>query len=501
MTILLADSFDFYTSNIDGQYVGSPWAAFSAGGLTATTPYSVGQAMFFSAGNSAQSNSFATNETTIFFAFTHYSLSTFTGTNSQGFFLTFMDAANNQVTLQWAQDGNFYVRGGNYLAAIINGAGWPHGMAANSWCHWQGKVVIDPAAGSVELRKNNNPVDDYSISGLNTRNGSSNSYANKVFFQIANITWYIDDLFINSATGSAPTSWPGQLRATQLMPVSDTSQKDMTPSASQPSVYGTNSIASTDSISANQIWWISPAIVPLSGTVTKITAKLNAGFTGHMKCALYTVSGGNPANLVAQTVEVTSLVIGDNDFTFTTPPTVLANNSYILAFWSDTALSINGAGGLNSGWSQNLTYVAGSANFPANASLSAGTSIHAYSLRATVQIYNAGMVAEVHMDSDTSYVFGSVPGNTDVYNLADLVTVPASIAAVVTRQSFKKSDTGARTATTRVVSGGTPFDQATINLATTYQWQNVYFPTDPNTSAAWTFAAVNALQVGPRIVA
>ena len=116
-------------------------------------------------------------------------------------------------------------------------------------------------------------------------------------------------------------------------------------------------------------------------------------------------------------------------------------------------------------------------------------------------VTNFSRVNEAHMDSDTSYVSGSTAGNTDIYALADLASAPASITAVIIKHAMRKSDTGLRTATTRVVSGGVNYDQPTVTLATTYQWQNTIYVSDPNTAVAWTFAGVNALQVVPRIVA
>jgi hypothetical protein len=343
MAILLADGFDFYNSGTDMGYVGSPWANVGGGSISLTTPYAVGQSYAI---NLATVSITFTSDATIYLAFTHYCNTAFTGTNTQGFFIVLQETAGNQVTLHWSLDGNFYVRGGGTTGTIIAGP-FAHGMAANSWCHWQAKVVINNTTGSVELRKNNNPVDDFSATNLNTRNGTTNAYANKFTMSTVTGTWNIDDLFVNSGSGAVPNSWPGQLRAIQLMPTADTAQKDLT---------------------------------PLSG------------------------------------------------------------------------------------------------------------------------ISNYAMVDELKMDSNTSYVYGAVAGQTDIYNLADLTVTPTAIPLVVVRHSFAKSDTGARTATTEIRSGGVTQDQAAVTLATTYQWQDTYLTVDPNTSAAWTLAGVNALQVGPKVV-
>jgi hypothetical protein len=501
MAILIADGFDFYANTIDFTYVGSPWASTCQNFSTAQTPYGVGQSMNITA-NTVTSVQWATNEPTVYATFDLCPQGVFTGTNTQGFFFSFMDISSYQVTLQWAQDGNFYVRSGNTAGAIIAGP-WAHGMANASWCNWQAQVVINNTTGSVTLRKNNNPANDIAFTGLNTRAGSTNNYANKVSLTDATTAYYVDNLFVNSASGAAPTSWVGQVRSVQLMPSGDTATKALTPSAGSSVTLGTNSTASNYTVSANLILWSANSITAIGGTCASITAKLNAGITGHVKCALYTDSAGTPNNFVAGTVEVTNPVLGDNVFTFSSPPTLTRNAVYWVALWGDTAFVLNGAAGLPTNKNQTLTYVGGggSAGWPANTALGTNFTGYANSVRITINVSNNGMVSEAIEDADSTFVYGSTAGNVDLYTLQQLTAPPAGIVAVVTRNLMRKSDTGSRTATTEIQSGATNQDQATFNLAVTYGWQNVYFPTDPNTGATWTFAGVNALLVGPKVVA
>jgi hypothetical protein len=288
------------------------------------------------------------------------------------------------------------------------------------------------------------------------------------------------------------------VRAVQLIPNADTATKALTPSVGSTAVYGLNSTLGSQAYAANTIYWTYPSITFPGGTLSNVILKLASGFTGHMKCAVYQDVGNFPTTLIAQTVEITNPIAGDNTFTFTSPPTLLDNTVYWLGFWSDTAFTPNTnnvANGNNK--SQALTYAA---NFPATAS-SGNATLQSASVRATESVSNYGMTNELIENGDTDYVFGSVAGNVDLYAITPLTTVPAGIVAVATKNFMRKSDTGARTATTEINSGGLVQDQATLNLAVTYQWQTVYFPTDPNTGATWTFAGVNALLVGPKIVA
>jgi hypothetical protein len=66
---------------------------------------------------------------------------------------------------------------------------------------------------------------------------------------------------------------------------------------------------------------------------------------------------------------------------------------------------------------------------------------------------------------------------------------------------MQKSDAGSRTAAVQLKSGATTVASPTLTLTTSgWQWAWRMDLTDPNTSAAWTAAAVNAAQIGPTVV-
>jgi hypothetical protein len=67
---------------------------------------------------------------------------------------------------------------------------------------------------------------------------------------------------------------------------------------------------------------------------------------------------------------------------------------------------------------------------------------------------------------------------------------------------MQKSDAGTRTAAAQLKSGGTTVASPTLTLTpSNWQWAWRMDLVDPATSAAWTAAAVNAAQIGPRVVA
>lgn len=114
-------------------------------------------------------------------------------------------------------------------------------------------------------------------------------------------------------------------------------------------------------------------------------------------------------------------------------------------------------------------------------------------------ILNYAMVDEVQFSS-TDYVQSSSVGSQDLYDVADLSAIPASIDAVGTFIWGSKTDAATRAITTALKSGATTSLGSDLTLASGgYLLQNRLFLTDPNTAAAWTSAAVNALQVGPKV--
>ena len=97
-------------------------------------------------------------------------------------------------------------------------------------------------------------------------------------------------------------------------------------------------------------------------------------------------------------------------------------------------------------------------------------------------------------------MYDSTVGHTEFYNIAPLAYVPVSIVAVQTRAFALKSDAGARTLGIQMKSG-TIVSTASLALSTTAQQITRVDALDPNTGVAWTASGVNAILVGPSLVA
>jgi len=112
---------------------------------------------------------------------------------------------------------------------------------------------------------------------------------------------------------------------------------------------------------------------------------------------------------------------------------------------------------------------------------------------------NWSRVSETLVDGDTSYVASVTPGQQDLYGIAALPVVPATIYGVQRVDFARKTDANPRTIYQTVKSGATT-DQGTAKfLLTDYSRIDRMLLVDPNTSAAWTAGAVTALLVGPNL--
>lgn len=99
----------------------------------------------------------------------------------------------------------------------------------------------------------------------------------------------------------------------------------------------------------------------------------------------------------------------------------------------------------------------------------------------------------------TQYVFSATAATRDTYALED---VPAGSWAVNCCEVLaygQNSDASAGSLGLTVKSGATTNEGTAQSLVTTAQYLRQLYETDPNTSAAWTVSAVNALEAGTTV--
>jgi hypothetical protein len=234
MAWLFGDGFDFYANaSADwgfGQIGDTNWASFGGGGvISSTTPY--GSGLCFNcaaAGQGATSITFA-NSTTIWINFalynTAWAYSTGGTTVQHGFYLR--DATSLQVGVYIRNGGDIIVTNGqgNGTNLYTSSQIIPNASANGAWHHFQFKIVINNTTGSVECRMDGAASNNFTATGLNTRNGTTNSYCNSVVWGLIPTgtagQGYWDDLYAFNDQGAVPNNWAGQVRCYSYYPSSD----------------------------------------------------------------------------------------------------------------------------------------------------------------------------------------------------------------------------------------------------------------------------------------
>lgn len=231
MAWLFGDGFDFYNAATDISIAGTVWASATAT-ISTTTRFGAGVSFTSSAGTGTASSITFANSTTTFLNFAFITLGTaFSAGNTIYAFVNLNDAGTKQVALAFFQDGSIGLT--NNAGTVITGTRTAaNTLIVSQWYHIQAKIVIDPTAGTFELRLNGSTTPTITASSLNTRN-TANSYCNNVFLSLsvfATGQTLVDDFYVHNDQGAQPNTFQGDVRAVQQMPASDFS-KQWTPNS------------------------------------------------------------------------------------------------------------------------------------------------------------------------------------------------------------------------------------------------------------------------------
>lgn len=94
------------------------------------------------------------------------------------------------------------------------------------------------------------------------------------------------------------------------------------------------------------------------------------------------------------------------------------------------------------------------------------------------------------------YVTGSVVGDLDIYDLANLSADSSDILAVQPVILASKTDAGAREIEVQLISGAAKVDSTVVPATGTRFHYGTISDDDPNTAAAWAYSAFNAAKLG-----
>lgn len=112
---------------------------------------------------------------------------------------------------------------------------------------------------------------------------------------------------------------------------------------------------------------------------------------------------------------------------------------------------------------------------------------------------NFGNENETLVDGDTSYVSATAVATSDLYGFGALSSTPLAIYGVQPVDFAEKLDANPHTLYQQIKSGGTLNLGSAVSLTTGYNRFERMLTVDPNTSAAWTASAVNAVLHGPNL--
>jgi hypothetical protein len=235
MAWLVGDGFDFYVSITDMNTNQAVWQSGTFQVINAGGRFGLGA--YCQLGNNSLTNANITtiqfaNSSTLFVNMNIRANSAHVGggtTQIVGF--TLRDTSSNiQCGLFLRNGGDFVLTSGGIGSAVL--ATSPVlSSSAGVWMHIQAKIVIHNTAGSIELRHTAAgppPVAStpWIATGLNTRNGTANFYANVVhltatFTGTTANEGLVDDFYVFNDQGAVPNDWQGDVFAVQQMPVSD----------------------------------------------------------------------------------------------------------------------------------------------------------------------------------------------------------------------------------------------------------------------------------------
>ena len=419
------DSFDLYAAPAD--MVNGYWDS----GATAATLFNTGR---FTGSQALQPTSSTVlvkssgaNDAVHHLVVSYKQTAAISGTGL-GTYLELFDGTTAQCSIVFKTNGDILLTSGGPAGTVLDtftGAV----AVVNTWYAFEFEVVINNTTGSWAIRKNGNPVNDYSLGSLNTRPTSTNNYANKLQVGMAATisTQVIDDLFWRSDASSV--AWLGDLRCYSRMPASDQSVTWTRSGAGSIQQIPPGTFTAATTIGANSASSFYGAfIAAYDGTVSTASVVLNAGASGNLKCSVFNDASGVPGTVRSSATLLTNPITGANALTFS-PFSVVKGTQYWFGFAADGTYASAYACMLNAG---KIASTVGYSTFPTASPAVATGSPLVYSVTIGVA-GNYTVVNEPQQDGLTSYVFDSNPGDADFYGIGSIASTPATVIATTTR--------------------------------------------------------------------
>lgn len=491
MALIFADGFDTYgggATNSSDAWVYGPWTGqLNSNNYAGNSFTRFGSGLSYQLGGvgnaSGMYKTLSANTTnTIYCALATYTLGTLDGFNGYYYYISFDQGGTNQVSVQWYRNGNINVFRNGTLIATFSAA-----HSAQVWTHWQIKIVIDPSAGEVRIRKNGDTSDTFAATGLNTR-ATANAYVDKVnMLDVGSGSLWDDFVFLDSS-GSVNNTWTGDVRCHTLLPSGAGSSNNFT--AQGGGGFQFNGSTFQNFYDANYIR-VATFYAPFTMSLDAVGAHYAAAASGNIVAGIWSDNAGIPGTLIATSSVLTNVISGVNKIPFSSPPTITAGTKYWVGFNANFGIGMFTIGG-SAGHQMFYTY---NGSLPTTIAVSS-----AFSPMFTLYpVSSGGSAAIITPDGDLSYASDSTAGDHDLFAMTNLPATPTSIMAVQQRVVARRTDGGPRALQTELKSGATTVQGTATSLSTSYVPQFTIYETDPNTGSAWTASAVNALEAGYKI--
>jgi len=418
--------------------------------------------------------------------------------------IVFADIGTDQLTVDINLNGFVEVRRGGVAGTVL--ATSTVAVAANTWHYLEGQVTIHNTAGAWNISVDGSPV--LSATAQNTRS-SANNYANQVALNYNStsdggigVTW--DDLYVFDTTGTTNNAMRGDSRIDLLLPTSNNSVQ-FTPNTIALGYWQIVSTGGAVAPSANQLY-LHPVTPNQNMTINSISVfNPNTQVAMQMRPVIYGDTAGHAGTLLSTGGTLTGPAANQTlVMPLTTPQALTAGTQYWIGFMNDVSGSNwTLANANNNGWTATSTFASGA---PSTAPAMTG-SISTRSVwgNCTTFSNNALLVATlppllgpITPTTPRGYVADSTVGHEDLYNMADMPTTPLAVGTVKLSAIAMKADAGLRTVDLRISSGGTQSGGSNTGMTPPASpgYITSYFDVDPNTSAAWTQAALNAMLCG-----
>jgi hypothetical protein len=102
-------------------------------------------------------------------------------------------------------------------------------------------------------------------------------------------------------------------------------------------------------------------------------------------------------------------------------------------------------------------------------------------------------------DEDTTYNSESTVSDMDTYAMGNMTVGSSAIHGVRVSAMVRKEGAGPRTIRTVLRSGSTNYEGSSFTLFDSYKYANTLYSQDPDTSAAFTDAGIDALEAGIKV--